>query len=60
LVILQLGNLVISVADLPSAHVPILSTAGVLEGVHHGFFEPYPFKMRLFEATLQYFVDFDA
>src|SRR5260370_8448916 len=34
-------------------------SACVLEGVHHGFFEPHPFKMRLLEATLQYFEDLD-
>src|SRR5208282_4615069 len=31
--------------------------AAVLEGVHHGFLDPHSFKMSLFKATVQYFVD---
>src|SRR5208282_1817212 len=34
--------------------------ADILEGVHHGLFESYSFKMRLLKATLQYFEDFDG
>src|SRR5579863_3809138 len=34
--------------------------AGVLEGIHHGFFEPHPIKMRFLEAAVQYFKDLDA
>jgi hypothetical protein len=39
---------------------PRFVPAGVLEGVHHGFFESYPFKMRLLKAALQYFEDLDG
>src|SRR5579863_9363928 len=43
----------------PLGLAPWFIGARVLEGVHHGFFESYSFKMRLLEAALQYFVDLD-
>src|SRR5437016_2255812 len=37
-----------------------LCASGVLEGIHHGLFQPYFLQMRMREASLQYFEDLDA
>src|SRR5579863_6549191 len=35
-------------------------TSCVFEAVHHGFFQPYSFQMRVWEATLHYFVNLNT
>src|SRR2546423_4060250 len=37
-----------------------LGVAGVLERIHHRFFESYSFKMRPVKAPVQYFVDLNT
>jgi len=45
---------------LNSLMPPVFLAAGILKGIHHGFFQSHSFQMREMEAALHYFVDLDA